>query len=283
MLSPDPGSQRLILSELWVYPLKSGRGISVPQAEITPMGLQYDRRWMLVDRQGRFLTQRELPQLAKMRVTLASDHLHCAFENQACLIPFLTHQDQPVELSVKVWRSEVKAWGHTPEIDQWFSECLGTPCHLVYMPDSTYRHTNPVYAPDGRVSFADGYPYLIANSASLERLNTQLAEAAQPTVTLERFRPNLVLRGAAPYAEDHWRTLRFEGPSTSYHFEIVKPCERCVIVNTHPQTGERSPEVLRTLGRDHRLEGKIIFGQNACCHQHQGILERGMRAYATVH
>ena len=282
MLSPEQPQQALTLSELWIYPLKSGRGISVPQAEITAMGLKHDRRWMLVNEDGKFLTQRELPQLAKMCVALASDHLHCTFENKACQVPFLTSLDQTRALQVKVWRSEVTAWGHPPDIDQWFSECLNVPCQLVYMPDSTHRETNPAYAPDGRVSFADGYPYLIANTASLERLNAQLTEAKKTPVTLERFRPNLVFSGAAPYAEDHWHTLRCESTATRYDFEIVKPCERCVIVNTHPQTGERSPEVLRTLGQDHRLEGKIIFGQNACCHQHRGTLEVGMRAYATA-
>ncbi len=264
---------KVTLSALWIYPLKSARGIEVSQAELTPMGLKHDRRWMLINSDGRFLTQRELPAMAQLSVEITAQGLKCSFQEHQCDIPFL-HQEPSTRL-VKIWRSEVPAWVYPEPINQWFSERLKTPCTLVYMPESTFRDTNPLYAPGKQVSFADGYPYLLANTASLARLNQRLHAAGQPPVSMAHFRPNLVLKGDLPNGEYHWRSLHLE----SFVFEVVKPCERCVIVNTDPLSGERNLEPLRTMSQHNRFQDAIIFGQNACSPNTTGTLTVGLKGY----
>lgn len=260
------------LSEIWIYPLKSGRGTSLLSAELGPMGLQWDRRWMLVDDQGRFLSQRELPMMARLDVRLEHETapgLHFRFGQQKLSLPL-----PPYELAstqVTVWNSTIPAQVFEPEVNRWFSQCLGLSCRLVYMPESSYRATNPDFAPDKRVSFADGYPYLLCNLASLRELNEHLLAKGLVPVGIDRFRANLVVETERPFAEDHWRKLQIG----THHFEIVKPCERCVIVTTDQLSGERSKEPLRTLSELHKLEGKVIFGQNMICASESGQLQLG--------
>jgi uncharacterized protein len=261
------------LSALWIYPLKSARGIRVNQAELTPMGLKHDRRWMLIDDQGRFLSQRELPAMAQLIITLTPQGFTCHFQDHQCDIPLL--QQAPATRIVNIWRSEVSAWVYPTAINQWFSERLQKSCALVYMPESTYRDTNPLYAPGQRVSFADGYPYLLANAASLNTLNQHLRDADQPAVTMEHFRPNLVLEGDQPHGEYHWKSLHLQ----DFVFEVVKPCERCVIVNNDPLSGERNKEPLRTMSQHNRFQNAIIFGQNACSPNSTGTLSVGLKGH----
>ena len=261
------------LSALWIYPLKSARGIQVPQAELSAMGLKHDRRWMLVNSDGRFLSQREVPAMAQLAIDITPQGLRCRFQAHECHIPFLQQASPPRQ--VKIWRSEVLAWAYPMSINQWFSERLNTPCTLVYMPESTHRETNPLYAKGKRVSFADGYPYLLTNTASLTQLNQRLQAVGHPAISMERFRPNLVLEGAQAHAEYHWKSLHFQ----SLIFEVVKPCERCVIVNTDPQSGERYQEPLRPMHHHNRFQDAIIFGQNACSPQNTGTLTVGLKGH----
>lgn len=268
------------LSAIWIYPLKSARGISVSEAELTDRGLAYDRRWMLVSPEGNFLTQRELPQMAKLQVELQSEGLLCHFQGNSCRVPFLNVA--PTEKMIRVWRYQGEAWCYPPAINDWFSNQLQVPCELVFMPDSQQRETNPLFAPGKQVSFADGYPYLLAHQASLDDLNTHLQIQGSAPVTLERFRPNLILASeASAYAEDDWQTLSLEGAnSPGFQWDIVKACERCVIVNTDPHTGVRRSEILKTLAKTHLRHQKVIFGQNACARQSQGTLHVGMKGFA---
>lgn len=248
-------SSTLELSEVWIYPLKSARGLSLPQAQLSPTGLQFDRRWMLVDEQGLFLSQRKVPAMARLEVHLGNV-LGFSFGDQhleLSLPPYALP-----ETPVQVWRSRVTAQVFASDINAWFSEALQTSCRLVYMPDSTYRRTHPSRAPGKRVSFADGYPYLLTHEASLADLNAQLVTP----VPMNRFRPNLVVRGGEAFAEDHWHELRIG----EQLFRNVKLCERCTIITLDQESGERDPaaqtEPLRTLARHHLVGGKAIFGQN---------------------
>lgn len=243
------------LTGLFIYPLKAARGIALASAELTAMGLQHDRRWMLVSPEGQFITQRTCPQLARLQVGLA-DCLRLGFEGQELEIPLPPYQS-PLK-QVMVWRSCVLAQTFGPEVNHWLQQVLGLPCELVYMPDDCFRATNPVFAPGQQVSFADGYPYLLTTEASLASLNAQLRAQDQSPVTMDRFRPNLVLEGAEAFAEDRWQQLRMG----QFVFEVVKPCERCLVINTDQLSGERSAEPLRTLAQLHRIEQKVIFGQN---------------------
>lgn len=261
----------LALSGLYIYPIKSARGTRLERAHFSDLGLDYDRRWMLVNPEGHFLSQREIPDLARLEVQLqtAENALILGFDGEGLELPL--PQDETYLrselLEVQLWRSRVAAQAFAPVADRWLSEKLNRACRLVYMPRSTFRETNPEYAPGRRVSFADGYPFLLTHEASLEDLNQRLEQA----LPMDRFRPNLVVRGGEAFAEDRWRSFELGG----HHFVVAKPCERCVMTTQDQQTGERSPEPLRTLARYRKLNGKIIFGQNLYSESQAGFLELG--------
>lgn len=259
------------LASIWIYPLKSARGFELQSAEITPTGLRHDRRWMLVDLNGRFLSQRELPQMARLSVKLSEHNLIFSFEGQSLAVP-LPPYELP-EIPVIVWRSMIQAQLFDSSINQWLSAVLETSCQLVYMPDSTRRDTNPDFAPDRQVSFADGYPYLVCNLASLRELNRRLEAKGEAPVPMDRFRPNLIVEHETAFAEDNWKQLQLG----EHVFDVVKPCERCVIVTTDQQTGKVSKEPLKTLAGFHKLDGKVIFGQNLVCSSESGWLKVGDR------
>jgi len=157
---------------------------------------------------------------------------------------------------VSIWDSEhVLAVRVSDEADRWFSDALGKPCHLVYMPEATHRTVDPAYArPTDAVSFADGYPYLLIGQASLDDLNQRLPDP----IGMERFRPNIVVEGSLPYEEDSWQQFSVG----ELDFSGVKPCARCVLTTIDPATGERGPEPLRTLTTYRQYKHKILFGQN---------------------
>ncbi len=256
----------LTLSELNIYPVKSCRGIRVHQAVLVDRGLQYDRRWMIADASGRFLTQRECPRLALIEVGLEANHLvlHAAG---------MSEQRIPLELSgntirqVDIWKDTVGALGADSEANAWVSSFLGIPCQLVYMPDSTFRPVNPDYAVhEDQVSFADAFPLLLISMASLHDLNRRL----EVPVPMNRFRPNIVISGCGPYEEDSWKRIQIG----SALFHIVKPCSRCATVTVDQKTGIRGDEPLRTLSQYRNHDGKVHFGQNVI-HGNKGIVRVG--------
>ena len=242
------------VSQLFIYPLKSGRGIEVDRATVGDRGFEHDRRWLLVDEFGEFLTQRSLPRMALIDVALADGHLTF----QAPEMPTLEVPLQPEAnelLWVVVWSDRCQSLALGPQYDEWFSRFLGITCRLVYMPDETVRPVDPDYAgPEDRVGFADGFPFLVISEGSLEFLNQKLE---QP-VTMARFRPNIVVRGCKPHAEDHWARVQIG----SVVFAGVKLCARCKLVMVDPQTAEVFPEPLRTLSHYRRREQGVMFGQN---------------------
>lgn len=249
------------ISEINIYPIKSLGGISLNEAVVEEKGLQFDRRWMLVDEAGKFLTQREFPVMATLRVSLENGGLKInSAENQSIEIPFAPTSDN--KLNVKIWASKCKAVSYDETINTWFSDNLQTNCKLVVMPEDSRRKVNPFYAVRkfrDVVSFADGYPVLLIGESSLADLNSKL----ENPIPMNRFRPNLVVKDSEAFAEDGWKKVKI-GEAI---FHLVKPCARCVMTTIDQQTGVlQGKEPLKTLATyrlvKKRGEAKIIFGQN---------------------
>lgn len=243
------------LSAIHVYPVKSLAGFDSPFAEVQPRGLAGDRRWMIVDAAGRFLTQRTLPRMATLSARFSSDSLQIACPG---LPPLSVPRDFPEgdTLTVQVWRSACEAVCRGGAADVWLSEALGQPCRLVFMPDSTRRAVSPgPGGQEGIVSFADGYPLLLVGAASVADLNARLAAP----VPVDRFRPNLVVSGTDAFAEDGWKRVRV-GAAT---FHVAKPCARCALTTVDQATGALAgPEPLRTLSGYRLRDRKVLFGQH---------------------
>lgn len=245
---------KITLTGIYIYPIKSVAGFSWETAEVTKQGFQYDRRWMLVDETGKFITQRQVPQMALIRTEIKGNYLIVNAPDQDTLsIPI--QLDISDRISVQVWRDICKAIPLEKEVSQWFTQFLGIPCQLVYMPENSLRPVDSRYATNNeQVSFADGFPFLLISEASLQDLNSRLEQS----IPMNRFRPNLVVSGCEAFAEDSWRFIRIG----SIPFRVVKPCERCVVTTVDQSTGIRGKEPLFTLTKYRNQEGKILFGQN---------------------
>ncbi len=250
-------SNGMKVTELNIYPVKSTRRIALTESEVLPRGLPWDRRWMLVDADGRFLTARQYPALARVDTALGETALRVSVDGREPLqIPLTPPAAQTT--SVTIWRDRCQAMPVGAGADRWFSDYLGVSCRLVQMTDELVRPVNPDYgrAAD-EVSFADGFPMLLISEASLADLNRRLPAA----VPMQRFRPNLVVDGDRAYGEDGWRLIRVG----TVEFEGVKNCSRCVFTTIDPRSGVKDPggEPLRTLASYRRREGGgVYFGQN---------------------
>ena len=249
----------LILSALYLYPVKSLGGYAVPAADVTARGLRHDRRWLLVDERNRFLTQRQHPELALLAVAPAHNGFLLTHRQRPDLLPlFIPFEATPDRtLFVTVWDDLVWAWRGSPEADAWLADALSRPCRLVYMSDMVRREVEPAHNPEGQlVSFADGYPFLLTGEAALADLNARLA---QP-VPMNRFRPNLVFAGGAAYADDDWERFQIG----DVPFRAVRGCGRCVLTTIDQATATKSPasEPLRTLATYRQAESSTLFGQN---------------------
>ena len=250
----------LTVSALNIYPVKGLKGIALESSRCTDRGLEHDRRWMVVGADGVFISQRSHPKMATVWTEIDGARLVLSAPDvESVEVPL--HSEAPATLTVSVWSSTCKAAPGPAEADEWLSDYLGGPYHLVYMPESTRRNSNPQYAGyDKRVGFADGYAYLIIGDASLEELNARLAGNGHGALPMNRFRPNIVIAGSAAFAEDSWREIRV-GEAL---LRAAKPCGRCQVTTTDQSTGEvRGPEPLATLAtyRDSREFG-VMFGMN---------------------
>lgn len=247
---------RLILSEIWIYPIKSLAGIRLPQAIVKQKGLVYDRRWMLVDEAGRFLTQREHPEMSQFQ--LAIDNVQLTILNRISgqsLVLDLKGENYGESMRVIIWDDEVEAIEVSHDYSQWFSDQLKKKCKLVFFPETNARPVDPDYAIlNEHVSLADGYPFLIIGQPSLDDLNKRLKEP----ILMNRFRPNFVFTGGMPYEEDSWKKFSIG----KNRFVGVKPCGRCVLTNVNQQTGTKGLEPLATLAMYRKTGSKIFFGQN---------------------
>jgi MOSC domain-containing protein len=248
------------ISSLHVYPVKGLKGIDLARSRCTDRGLEHDRRWMVVDGAGEFLTQRSHPRMATVWTDLSDSALTLSAPDMPELAIPLEPPPGPA-MRVRVWNSLCDALPASADADRWLSGYLGFDCRLVFMPDGSVRHSNPAYAGEGkRVGFADGYAYLVIGEASLADLNSRLAARGHAALPMNRFRPNLVISGAEPYAEDGWEDIRV-GDAV---LRAAKPCGRCEVTTTDQSTGElRGPEPLATLaGYRDSAEFGVMFGMN---------------------
>ena len=259
----------MYISEINIYPIKSLKGISVESAVVEERGLQHDRRWMLTDTSGKFLTQREFPRMALVETEIDDDSLWVAAEGFGSMeLPM--RPGTSGRRSVVIWQSICDAEVYDNGVNRWFSDVLGTDCQLVYMPDDSRRSVNPRFDTGGDVvSFADGYPLMMLGESSLADLNSRL----EHQLPMNRFRPNLVVTGSDAFAEDDWLRVKIGDAE----FRSTKPCERCVITTIDHTRGEfDGKEPLKTLAsyrsaRDvmpDRIETlgvgatAVLFGQN---------------------
>ena len=307
------GTVTLTLSALRIYPVKSCRGIPVSEARLGSRGLEGDREWMVVDGNGRFITQRELPRLALIETALTSDTLVLRYPGVSDLRIPREGQGRR-EREVTVWRDTCRAWDMGDEAAAWFTELYGRPLHLVRFRDDQHRPCDPVWvgAVASEAAFADAFPLLVVSEESLSDLNrrihetsTSVAAGVPPAVEggvsppgipssasvnrsspnrdlpMDRFRPNVVVCGGLPYVEDAARVMRMGG----VELHLVKPCVRCRITTTDQGTAAVGVEPLRTLAtyRRHEELGGVVFGQNAIIAAGQGkVLRVGMRVEAST-
>jgi len=257
--------QPLTLSEIWIYPIKSLGGTRLPSAKVMEKGLQYDRRWMLIDQHNQFMTQRVHHQMALFKQQLQATYLQVHFKDQSLKIPFdHSHYEEPI--ASKVWNDEVIVYEISEIFSAWFSLHLGFACKLVVFPENNPRPVDASFkVNDEHVGLADAYPFLIIGQSSLDDLNARLTEA----VPMNRFRPNLVFSGGKPYEEESWREFKV-GVN---QFIGVKPCSRCVLTTVNQDTAIKGKEPLLTLSKYRRVGDKIIFGQNLVAINHGEIHE----------
>ncbi len=241
------------LTGLFVYPVKGARGISLREADVDARGLAHDRRFMVVDAAGTYVTQRGAPRLALLETAIEGGHLRLRALGDAARVPL---SPQGARRRVVVWDDTCEAVDCGDDAARIVSALVGSPSRVVHMPDDVVRPVDPAYAaPGDRVGFADGFPLLVTTEASLADLNARL----ERPVPMDRFRPNVVLDGEGPFDEDLYTTLRVG----SLHLRMPKRCARCVVTTVDQATAEVSKEPLRTLATFRTADRGVYFGQNA--------------------
>ena len=247
-------AENVALSGLYVYPIKSCAGIAITSAEVIATGLRHDRRWMLVDQAGEFMSQRAHPRMALISTRFSDGQLIASAPGMPDL-PIPLRQENGNMIDVEVWGDVNKGALVGEEADRWFGEFLRFPCRLVRKPDDDSRLVDSIYAQSGdQTSFADGFAFLLISQASLDDLNSRLDDP----LPMNRFRPNLIVRGCDAYAEDGWSRLSIGG----IPFRVAEGCPRCAITTTDQETGERGKEPLRTLATYRKFDGEVYFGRN---------------------
>ncbi len=247
----------IIVTELRVHPVKGLRGDTFASADVEFWGLKGDRRWMVVDQGGRFMTQREYGHMALIKAENTAEGIILTAPGLAPAAIPVPGPDAEI-LEAVIWKDRVRVAAAGPSADAWISTAIGVACRLVYLADTGGRAVDPDFATRGEtVNLADGFPVLLTSLASLADLNARLATP----IPMGRFRPTIVVNGAAPWEEDCWRRIRIGGVA----FSVVKPCDRCIVTTIDPETGLRpdKTEPLRTLSKFRRdRRGGVMFGQN---------------------
>jgi uncharacterized protein YcbX len=245
-----------LVTNLYIYPIKSLGGIEINVANVTSRGLEFDRRWMLVDEHNQFLTQRNFLRLAQLRTSIQDKDLvvhDLSDPGQSVRFPLVPSTGKNIR--VTVWDDDCDAWDVDGSVNVWFSRILDRNVKLVYMPDESIRPVDPRYArQDDITSFSDAYPILLIGQSSLDDLNQRL----ETPVPMERFRPNIVFNGGAPYAEDDMHRFSING----IDFHGVKLCARCVMTTIDQDKAVAGKEPLRTLSQYRTINNKVMFGQN---------------------
>jgi hypothetical protein len=263
----------LQLSEIWIYPVKSLGGIRVKSARVFEKGLEYDRRWMLIDRDNDFMTQRIYPKMALFKLQIQSrwtrwlgrSGFKITHGNDSINLCF-NHSSITKPIRAVIWDDEVEVYEVNKDYSSWFSRRLGIECKLVSFPENNARPVDQHYQINREnVSLADAYPLLMIGEQSLADLNTRLADP----VPMNRFRPNLVVSGSQAYEEDGWGNFSVG----KNKFAAVKPCARCVLTTVNQDTGEKGMEPLATLSKYRKKDNKVLFGQNLIAIDHDEIHE----------
>lgn len=253
--SPYVIVERLLptLSAIYRYPVKSTAGEALDRAMVEVEGLLQDRRFMLVRLDGSFITARKHPGLQRVTARFDGEHLWLTHDDHVAI----TESRQAFTLqpfATGVWGDDFSAWTTTIHLDAWFSRIVGEPVQLLWLGEQSARYRSGI---DTRVSFADGYPLLLASDASLADVN----ERTDGTHVMAQFRPNVVVAGSEAFAEDNWRRIRIG----DVIFRVDLPCARCVMITVDPARGERRPdgEPMRTLQSYRKVEGnEVHFGRN---------------------
>jgi hypothetical protein len=281
---PDPTAARL--AALAIHPVKSCGALAVEQAELVETGLDLDRTWMVVDEHGDMLTQRELPRMALVQPSLRGSELVLRAPGMLALHLKLDTVEAPTR--VQVWDDVLKAWDMGALAAQWFSDFLGRPLRLARFDPEVERASSAQWTGDLKAlnTFTDGYPLLVANTASLADLNTRLAAAGHAPVGMARFRPNLVLEGLQPWDEDHLHEIQIAAEGGPVTLRLVKPCVRCSMPDVDPATAETGTAVAQALAgfrADPRMNGGLTFGMNAVVVGGFGLRLRTGQAVALRH
>jgi len=250
---------RFYVSGLYIYPVKSMKGYSIDSMLIDERGPANDRRWMLVKENGAFVTQREHPQMCKIKATLQSDGTLLLSAPDMTVISVALPNNSAPTYPVTVWNDTVEAQDAGDTVAQWLSQFLEVKVRLVYMPETTKRLVDTDFAQKQEiVSFSDAFPFLLISDASIDNFNTCLE---QP-ITSERFRPNIMISGSGAFDEDRWSHIKIG----DIEFTVAKSCARCVMPSIDPETAIKQPEVSRALAKTRRRDGAVFFGQNLLHH-----------------
>ena len=254
------------LTALYVHPIKSCGGIAANDALLIETGLEFDRAWMVVDAHGRFVTQRQLPRMALIQPTLKA--LAMVLRAPGMLALTVPLGEVGAAVRVTVWNDEVAAYDMGDAAAQWFSDFLGQPLRLVRFDPAHKRLASAQWTGEieAGAAFSDEYPLLVTSQASLDELNRRIAGSGATPVTMQRFRPNLVLEGLDAHGEDHLDEIHFDTPDGPVRLKLVKPCARCSIPDVDPRTAETGHAVgdaLAAYRADARLNGALTFGMNA--------------------
>jgi uncharacterized protein YcbX len=254
------------LESVHVYPVKSCAGTTPREALLAETGFDLDRAWMVTDADFEFVTQRELPRMALVQPTLKSEEMILRAPGMLALHIALDRVEE--RCRARVWNDRVEAWDMGALCAQWFSDFLGRPLRLVRFDPEQRRLADRAWtgSVEAATAFQDGYPLLVASSASLDEVNRRLVLAGEPPVTMARFRPNLVLGGLDAHGEDHIDEIVFDAAGGPVRLKLVKPCGRCPIPDVDPITavaGHAVGDVLQQYRADRRLQGALTFGMNA--------------------
>lgn len=254
-----------IVKELFIYPIKSLAGISIKSAKAGEMGFEYDHRWMLIDENNKFITQRNHPNLCQFQPEIANGKILIVYKEQKHEFSIDENLDNPI--FTQVWDDQSKVFEVNKSTSKWFSDCLGFTCKLVKILERGDRkHNSTRLNQTLNVSLADGYPYLLIGSESLDFLNKKLEEK----ITIQRFRPNIVINTQLAHKEDFFDTFQIG----NVKFKNAKPCGRCIMVNNNPTTGIISKEPLKTLSTYRKESNSVLFGTNIFC-LNEGIIAVG--------
>jgi uncharacterized protein YcbX len=241
------------ISELYIYPVKSLAGIKVNSTKLTQLGFNNDRRWMIIDKNDKFMSQREFAHMATIKTAFKNNQLVLSHQDSQMIVPDSNHNKK---IRVTIWKDSIPASHVSEDVDIWLSNILNTHCRLVYMENDDNRQIDKDFAPLNHfVSFADGYPILVISQASMDDLNDRLPIP----VDINRFRPNMVVTGTSAFAEDQWQELSIN----NIDLKAVKTCARCIMPSINQESGKQDQlNMLATLNKFRKIDNKIKFGQN---------------------